>query len=177
MNIQDFHPRSNSSTCKHEKFVGPAHSLVLHHTFFYGAPLSEHFSYPNTPWSQRVRITEVRLYSQNKNHTIKTFNAGTSRLACLCAHLRQEDDVVLCHQNEKLQDDWQNISLLLVEWEELNAHLQDGQKEAEELLDEGDPRARGKTTHGLQQRQKSLHGLWLPAARLEVLSLNQCREP
>ena len=56
------HPKSNSSTCKHEKFVGHAHSLVLHNTFFYGVQLSKHFSHPNTSWSHCVRISEVQLY-------------------------------------------------------------------------------------------------------------------
>ena len=43
------YPKSNSSTCKHEKFVGHVHSLVLHNTLFYCVQLSELFSHPSTP--------------------------------------------------------------------------------------------------------------------------------
>ena len=83
------HLKYNSSTCKHEKFVGFAHSLVLHNTFLYGVQLTKPFTHLNNPWFQRVRITEVRLYilssllvailvncskaSTNKDKTISEF--------------------------------------------------------------------------------------------------------
>ena len=51
--VTSLHPKYNSSTCKHEKFVGHAHSLVLHNTFFYGVQLFEHFSHLN------IQVTEV----------------------------------------------------------------------------------------------------------------------
>jgi len=51
-------------------------SLVTYNTIFYGVQLSEHFTSPNTPWSQRVWITDFlpythEIWSSSENNKIK----------------------------------------------------------------------------------------------------------
>jgi len=42
----------------------PNKSVIL--TIFYGVQLSKHFTYPNSPWSHRVPITDFLLYSETQ---------------------------------------------------------------------------------------------------------------
>jgi len=55
---------------------------------FYGVQLSKHFTYSNTPWSQRIQVTDFLLYlyayrkvcknclCQREEHDIKVYSKG-----------------------------------------------------------------------------------------------------
>jgi len=61
MNQLSKHQKSNCSTWKPGQFLDHTSSFVTYNTIFNGVQLSEHFTYPNTPCSQRVRITDFLL--------------------------------------------------------------------------------------------------------------------
>jgi len=54
--------KSNNSMCKPGQFLNHTPSFLTYNNFFCGVQLSGHFTYPNIPLSQRVRITDFLLY-------------------------------------------------------------------------------------------------------------------